>query len=858
MVLTEKTEKTQNTKNRVRDTRRTRGRFFGRLLFLLRILGMAGLLAASASVVLLNPVDLQAAFITAWESIDQLIQRKPIPLVAQVLVAGLGVAAVALVVEILRGVWGALWGRTGGGLPRLIEFGAAVAILASVNWLAFHFSWHYDGTRGKQFTLPETLVEPLQHLRGQTRVVVLQRHRTLAGLSDRPDRWDLAAEKKIVEKIRDLASLLREVGTGSLKVETLDVEDEDFERNLQTLTLGSPRLKQAIDAAPENTIFFHGLGEKGPDGQRPEYLQQLSFVDFLRLDKTASQEANGGKGNLVLLPQGVPGATTDKGGPAGAAPFVRRLLNLQERPPRIAIGVIDEWLSTKGVDIYGLNGLRKSLTQRGFEVRDVILKKLRSAPPGPVVYTFDESRLDRLETRQQRLQIAQRNRESMEKQVSEIRKLWKEKPLADLEKAYAAQLRGRKLSEQFRALQLEELDGTLEGLKELAKRDQKLAEEVAKEKATLDEDNLVEQRRMTDLQGKLSYLLADCDLLIIPRPTLTDVVTDERNLPPWLYSLDSEQVSAVKEFLKRGRPVLFAAGPTSTAADDNPATRPPGFVSPDGVDALLGEIGFKLNKQTVLFDVESEAFSEQMGGVLTGGTGVVVPPLLSSWKFGAGRPTGMTPSYQPATGELEPHPIRQSLELAARSMGRDKSLDLRLRHPRPIYFDPPAGMAPLKYDPDLLMTSQESWNDEQPFPTAERIPSYEAPKDGKEDPNKGTVDARRRGPFPVGAAVDVTLPATWFAPGEKPPESTRVAVLGESWFLVGPELGPFKERLALDTINWLLGRDDFLARASDPWSFPRIEMEPKRRDLWRWAVQLGFPVLCAFAGVVVLLTRRLR
>lgn len=845
-------------KTRVKDTRRSRGRFFGRLLFLLRILGMAGLLAASASVVLLNPVNLQDAFLTAWQSIQTLISGQKIPLVSQVLVGGLAVAALALLVEALRWILGALLGRSGGGLPRLIELAAALVILVGANWLGFHFSARHDGTRGKQFTLPETLVEPLQHLQGQTRVVVLQRHRTLAGLSDRPDRWDLAAERKIVEKIRDLATLLREVGSGSLSVETLDVEEEDYERRLATLTTGSPRLKQAIEAAPENTIFFHGLGEKGPDGQQSEFLQQLSFVEFLRLDKTASQEANNGKGNLVLLPQGVPGSNNEKGGPPGAAPFVRRLLNLQERPPKIAIGVIDEWLSTKGVDQYGLAGLRKSLTQRGFQVRDLVLKKLRSSPPSPVVYTFDESRLDRIETRQQRLAITRKNRESAEKQLKDLRKLWKDRSLEELEKVYAQQLRGRKLSERSRELQLEEFDYTIQALAEAEKRDQKLAEEVAKERATLDEDSLFEQRRMTDLQGKMSYLLADCDLLIIPRPTLTDVVTDERNLPAWLYSLDTEQVTAIKEFLKRGRPILFAAGPVSTPPDDNPASRPPGFVSPDGVDALINELGFKMSKQTVLFDVEAEAFSEQLGGVLTGGTGVQVPPLLSAWKTGTGRPLGMTPGYQPGTQDLEAHPIRQSLELAARSMGRDKSLDLRLRHPRPIYFDPPAGTAGIKYDPDILMTSPDSWNDDQPFPTQERIPSYEATKDGKEDPAKGTLEARRRGPFPVGTAVETALPVAWFGKDEKQPQGVRVAVLGDAWFMVGPDMGPFKERLALDTINWLLGRDDFLARASDPWTFPRIDLEPARRDLWRWAIQLGLPVLCAFAGVVVLLTRRLR
>lgn len=842
-------------KNQTRDHRRLSGRWGARMLFLLRILGMAGLLAASASVVVLNPADLGAALETTRSNLVKLATGEAISTVAKVLIGGLAVAAVALLVELLRGFFQTLSGRSGNGLPRLVELTLAVGMLGGINWIGFEFHNRYDGTRGALFTLPPSLAEPLSRLQGNTRVVVLQRHRTLAGLSDRPDRWDLAAERKIVEKVNDLASLLRESGPGSLKVDILDVEDEDYEKRLNTLTASSPKLRQAIEAAPENSIFFHGSGGKDSEGKPVEFLQQLGFAEFLRLDKTASQEFDNDRGNLVLLPQGVPGESTLETGPPGAAPFVRRLLNLQERQPRVAIGVIDEWLSTKGVDSYGLAGLRKSLTERGFDVRDLVLKKIRSRPAAPVVYTFDESRLDRIEARQQRLQIALKNREKAEKQVKEIRQLWKDRTLAELERAYAQVLRGRRLSEANRTAQIEEFDFALEALADAAKRDQKLAEEVAKERATIDEDAVAEQRRMSDLQGKLSYLLADVDLLILPRPTLSDVITDDKNLPGWLHSLDAEQVAAVKDFLKRGRPILVASGPTSEMPDAGPP--PPGFVTPDGIDNLLAEVGFRLGKQTILFDVEAEAFGEQMGGVLTGGTGVQVPPLMSSWKSGIGRPAGMTPKYLGDQG-LPPHPIRASQELAARSLGKDRKPQIRLRHPRPIYFEAAENAKPIAFDPDIMMTSTDSWNEDRPFPTAERIPSFEAAKDGKDDPAKGTIDARRRGPFPVGAAVEATLPPNWFGPGERNPGPVRMGVLGESWFLVGPDLGPYRERLALDTINWLIGRDDSLARPSEPWTFPRIEMEESRRDLWRWGMELGLPVLIAFAGVVVLLTRRLR
>jgi hypothetical protein len=76
----------------------------------------------------------------------------------------------------------------------------------------------------------------------------------------------------------------------------------------------------------------------------------------------------------------------------------------------------------------------------------------------------------------------------------------------------------------------------------------------------------------------------------------------------------------------------------------------------------------------------------------------------------------------------------------------------------------------------------------------------------------------------------------------------------------GDGLTPVKERLFLQTANWLLGRDDYLPRADHPWSYPRVDLAPGSRDeqLWLWGTRLGLPVLFAYLGLVVLLVRRLR
>src|SRR5207248_6395708 len=158
---------------------------------------------------------------------------------------------------------------------------------------------HYlrsDWTRNRLFTLPPEIQARLAQLRGETTIVVYQRHKTFGELNDKPEAYDFAAERKVVEKINDLVEQFRELGP-RFRVEVLDVEEEGFTRKLEELTQDAKGLRDAIDSATENSIFF-------ASGDR-HTVQRLSFNDFYQLDKTASKEADNGRGNLVLLYQGV-------------------------------------------------------------------------------------------------------------------------------------------------------------------------------------------------------------------------------------------------------------------------------------------------------------------------------------------------------------------------------------------------------------------------------------------------------------------------------------------------------------------------------------------------------------------------
>src|SRR5205807_765799 len=141
---------------------------------------------------------------------------------------------------------------------------------------------------------------------------------------------------------------------------------------------------------------------------------------------------------------------------------------------------------------------------------------------------------------------------------------------------------------------------------------------------------------------------------------------------------------------------------------------------------------------------------------------------------------------------------------AAHSRG-EKTLDLRVRNPRPIYFDPNRE-ATLPYQPEFMMTNPASWNEDQPFPTRERTPRFEPPK--PDDPTKDTVDEKRRGPFPIGVAVETRLPIQWYADKSVKPATVRLAAISNGSLFSGTELSHAKEELLLNTCNWLLGRDD--------------------------------------------------
>lgn len=798
------------------------------LHFFLRLAGLTGGLLALVGLVL-------------WLSIGLALPGIVVLVLGVVLLAGAVLKELHAILTAVTSQRGAM------GFNVLAQLLLASVLVIGVNVFSFNYHTRVDLTTDRIFTLPEDIRRDMSKLQGETDIVVFVRHTGFGqGPNAKPDNYDSAAERKIIEKVRDLAEQFRALGP-RFHVEVLDTTDESYKEKLDQIEKKSKTLADAIQAAPEDSIFFHAGGK----------IQRLAFHDLYQLDRTASLAANDKKGNLVLNYQGV-------------GPFARRILNIEEKKPRIGVAVIHEILSTEDPrqPVLTMSGARKALVSHNFDAVDIILKKWsRFAPPEPAAYTFGESRFERLEEQRVALERVIKVREQQVTKTEQELKTWKETPLEKLNQLYTillvqgwAQPRILKaealeevkkakvpfkqfeISERLRRELVEEYGLDLEELQIDLREARKDLDQVTEEQRKLPVENLEEQRRITDLEAKMKRLLADVDLLILPRLTLLDIPREDV-IPPRLYKMDEAQLKAVKEFIKAGKPVLACLGPVN----DPERSFDPSSFEADSLEGLLVDLGFKLPKQTILYNVETKSFAEGAKDFATQVEVPVIPPVEFDWRPGDG-----LPGKAAGTGKRLPrHPIHASLQLTSRALAKGQVSELRLRHPRPVYFE---GTGEAKVDHVLLMSSPKSWNEEKPFPTRERVPQFDPPK---KDPKSGTVEEIRRGPFPLGVAAEVTPPTSWYSKGETP-HKTRLAVIGHGGVFVGTDLNPVQEKLLLDTCNWLLGRDDLLARENETWSYPRVELSDEDNLLWQWGTRLGLPVAFVYVGMVVLMVRRMR
>ena len=827
-----------------------------------RVLGLTGLLVFGVGAVLAvatwpalggNPIQ-------AWDTAGEGMTGRfgaAAKIASFLTVISAGGITTWLLIELVSGLTLVTGRKSAAGTNNALQTVLALALVVVVNAVSFQHYSRSDATRDQRFTLAPELREQLRKLdpKSPTTIVVLQMDKTSAAEPERSDALSSAAQAKIVEKVRDLVEEIREFGP-QFDVHVLHTKDEEFTGKVQALTEAADgkvdakkaRLKSAIESAPENSIFFYHDGR----------IQRLGFNQFYLLDKTASRDEK----NLVLIPQ-------------GKEAFVRKVLGVEARRPKVAVGVIHPWLSTNdNREEFSAPGIRKTLELNGYDVVDLILKKGwdGESPLGPAASTIRESQLEEVESQLQAATDDVAEAESQLQQLKLVRERTLKGPLTELDRMFRRVI-GRPIDEEADRKRL--LDRLIDP--NISQRESDLAE-AKKKQADLEpkfleftrDDALMAARRDPNIKARLAATLADCDLLILSRLTVMSL-SDRRSIPASLHNLSKEQAEVIKDYLAAGKPAICCIG----AADLGPKQqRPDEPAGPDDVEKLIRRLGVELGPQIIVTELEYQSMATRQSSPF--GSSVDAPPLI----------------IHAANSSVAPNPVGRAFNLSNRSLAGQ--LKVVRSGFRPVSID--AGV-PLKASAEILDTTPESWNknwpETAPFGSPRYLPKFEATK--PTDERKGTRNEERKGSFPVGIAAEVPVPAEWIddksvaafaasvvgAGATSPPglafgttnpdrfhaamtkdvKTTRLVVFGHGGLFNGKELDPGRETLLLQSVHWALKRDDQMPREASGagnWRYPRVGLSPVEHAGWRWGTFLGLPLLAAYLGLIVLMFRRLR
>jgi|GEM_PF-1303497 len=866
-----------------------------RFRFGIRALGLTGLLALAIGA-MLTPE-------TGWNQ-QQLVDSAKgafglyAQVVAVMVLAGAGLVVILVLVELLGLIFQSAGRKTAEGTNAALQIVLALGLLFVVNAVSFQHYWRKDVTRDHRFSIEPELQERLKKLdpESPTKVIVLQRDKTSSIEPDNPGALEAAAQAKVVEKVRDIVDELREFGP-RFQITVLATRDEQFESKLNELTqpiaAADPKtesseakakrekdngerelLKSAIENAPENSVFFAANGR----------VQRIGFNEFYMLDKTASlSRANPEKRNLALVPQ-------------GKAAFIDKVLALEERAPKIALLAIHPVLTSEGdPEEYSGIGIRKSLEMHGFDVTDVILKRWpERGTLVPAADALSEQKLTELEESLPSLQFGLSKLEDQIEQISKVVEDLKSHTAVEINKLYKGRLPVFD-DEDDRKSAIEQLSSKLYQFRKVAKdRRKQMTKDEAEYAKLLGDDRAVENLRTQNVKAKLEGYVRDCDALIVPR--LTIMALNGRVLQGWWHSMNKDQADVIRGFIKAGKPVLFAMGPTVT---DTPE---PNESANDDIEKMLARLGIDLGADAIITDDEVTAISSRSGSFAS-------PPDPFKMK------TYLELPSQPLAGKA-PNPVATAYRAAAHSVDadldpnrEDESTDKREKITerkrvvfsvarnggyRSIVVAPPT-LAGMKFSPEILRTVEKSWNESKPLREQGYIPTFDPPR--PDDRKKGGREDEVMKSYPVGVAVEVKIPAEWndpklavtkfcsdamgMAPGligfpsglatavaltpdalaPATGKTERLVVFGHGGLFVGKTLDPGRQTLLLNSMNWLLNRTDRMPvdkPDGEKWRYPRVSLAPERLNLWGKVTRFGLPAVAIYLCFMVLMVRRFR
>ncbi|MCY2970564.1 MAG: hypothetical protein NTZ30_07840, partial [Planctomycetota bacterium] len=192
-----------------------------------RLLGLTGFILGFATIILANPADLA----TSAKDIIAQIRSREFAIIPLLALAGVFIGFAAIAIEVFIALSFAAGRKNAMGVGATTQIALATILVLGVNFSSFYYYSLFDFTRNHLFTLPDDLKNRLQNLKEETTVVVCQLHKTYGNFTDKPDRYDYAAERLVVGKVKDLVDQLREFGP-RFRVVVLDVEEESYERKL--------------------------------------------------------------------------------------------------------------------------------------------------------------------------------------------------------------------------------------------------------------------------------------------------------------------------------------------------------------------------------------------------------------------------------------------------------------------------------------------------------------------------------------------------------------------------------------------------------------------------------------------------
>src|SRR5207302_3677143 len=95
----------------------------------------------------------------------------------------------------------------------------------------------------------------------------------------------------------------------------------------------------------------------------------------------------------------------------------------------------------------------------------------------------------------------------------------------------------------------------------------------------------------------------------VPRLTRMNAPAGEA-VPNRVHRLEPAQLNAMKAFLREGKPILFLLGPANDLREIPDVGGPS-----DQLETMLAELGFKLPRQTILYNIEGKEYNERkLGG----------------------------------------------------------------------------------------------------------------------------------------------------------------------------------------------------------------------------------------------------